>query len=559
MNWTTVAPGLDQFLNYKRSWLRSDVAAGLTVAAYMVPQVMANATIAGLSPVVGLWASLLPILVYAALGTSRLLSAGPDSTLALMTASALAPWAAGDPAKYAVLAAMLAILVGVFCLLGGLFKLGVLSDLLSRPVLVGFMTGVACIMISSQFGKLTGAPVEGESFFEQVWSLFEKHRQMHWPTLVMAMAILAALLLMRRFFPRFPGALIVVLVSTVIVAVFSLEKYGINVVGYVPAGLPSLSFPAVSLHELQVLAGAAVGLSIVAFSETSLTARIFSAKNREVVDPNAELRALGVCNLAAGLTQGLAVGSSSSRTALAASTGARSQMFSLFALIGILVVILGANRVLEAFPVAALGALVVYAALYLVDLTEIKRLARFRHSELVLCLLTTLGVLTLGVLYGVLAAIGLSILDLLRRVARPHDSVQGFVPGLAGMHDIDDYPEAELEPGLLVYRYDARLMFANAEDFVRRALRSVDENPHPVKWFVLNAEAIVDVDMTGLDALVRLQEELNLRGIVFAMARVKQDLWALLKNTHVLREIEEDYIFPTLPTAVAAYRERNPV
>lgn len=557
MNWTALAPGLAQFRRYRPSWLRGDVAAGLTVAAYLIPQVMAYATIAGLPPVAGLWASLLPLAIYAVLGTSRQLSAGPEATTALMTATALAPLAAGDPVRYAALAAMLAVLVGVFCFVGGLIRLGFLADLLSRPVLIGFMTGVAVIMIGSQLGKLTGAPVTGDGIVDQVRSLAASNDRIHVPTAIFAAVIVVALLVLSRWLPRVPGPFIAVLLATVVVAVFSLDDKGIRVVGQVPGGLPAFGLTAIPWHDIGTLAAVAGGVAIVAYSDTVLTARTFAARQRGYVDPNAELRALGVCNLGAGLSHGFPVSSSASRTALSDAVGGRTQVYSLVALGLVLVVMLTANGLLAKFPTAALGALVVYAALRLIDLGEFRRLARFRRSEFILALLTTVAVLGLGVLYGVLAAIGLSILDLLRRVARPHDSVLGFVPGVAGMHDIVDYPEARLEPGLLVYRYDAPLFFANAQDFRQRAMAAVNHNPDRVQWFVLNSEANVDVDLTALDALDQLRADLEARGIVFAMARVKQELKVMLEAAGLLDKIGEDHIYPTLPTAVEAYRSRR--
>lgn len=557
MNWTAVAPGLAQFRGYRRGWLRGDVLAGLTVAAYLVPQVMAYATVAGLPAVVGLWAAIAPLAVYVLLGTSRQLSAGPESTTALMTATALAPLAVGDPGRYAALAALLALLVGVISLVAGLVRLGFLADLLSRPVLVGYMTGVAIIMIASQSGKVIGAPVTGDEFVPQIRSLVGVIDQAHWPTVVFSAAVLAVLFGLARLVPRWPGPLIAMLLATAVVAIFPLDRNGIRLIGAVPAGLPTFGVGGIAWRDVATLVAAAGGIAIVAFSDNVLTARTFAARKGEHIDANAELRALGVCNLGAGVSHGLPVSCSGSRTAVGDLVGSRTQLYSVVALVVLLTVLLTAHGVLARFPTAALGALVIFAALRLIDIAEYRRLAKFRRSELMLALLTAAGVLSLGVLYGVLAAIALSILDLLRRVARPHDSVQGFVPGIAGMHDIDDYPQAQLEPGLLVYRYDAPLFFANAEDFRTRAMAAVEENPDPVRWFVLNAEANVDVDLTALDAVDQLRTDLNDRDIVFVMARVKQDLREQLRAVGLLDKIGEDHIFMTLPTAVEAYRNRR--
>ncbi len=553
-----VAPGLAQFRDYRPSYLRGDIVGGVTVAAYLVPQVMAYATLAGLPAVNGLWCAMVPLVAYAVFGTSRMLSAGPESTTALMTATAVAPLAAGNPAAYVSMSAILAVLVGLVCLFAGVIRLGFLADLLSKPVLAGYMTGLALIMIASQLGKLTGAPVEGDEIVDEIESLVEVHDQMHTPTLVFSLAVLAVLLLFNTLMPRAPGPLLAVLLATAAVSVFSLDSYGIKVIGEVPGGLPSIGLSHINIGDGAVknLAAIAVGISIVAFADTVLTARTFATKDGSRIDANAELRAMGVFNVGSAMTQGFPVSSSASRTALGFLVGARTQMYSLVATAVVLVVMLTAHNLLAKFPTAALGALVVYAGIRLIDVAEFKRLARFRASELILALATVAAVLLFGVLYGVVAAVGISILDLLRRVARPHDGVLGFVPGLAGMHDVDDYPEARLEPGLMVYRYDAPLFFANSDNFVKRALNSVDANPEPVQWFIMNAEANVDVDLTGLDAVRQLREILLTRGIHFGMARVKQDLRDQLEAAGLLAEIGERNIYPTLPTAVAAYRNR---
>jgi sulfate permease, SulP family len=551
------APGVAQFRGYQRGWLRGDVLAGLAVAAYLVPQVMAYATVAGLPPVAGLWAAIAPLAVYALLGSSRQLSVGPESTTALMTAVVLAPIAAGDPARYAALAAAIAILVGAICLLGGIARLGFLANLLSRPVLIGYMAGIAVVMIASQLGKTTGVVVQGDEFIDQIRSFAAGIRQAHWPTVVMAASVLLLLVSLARWVPRAPGPLIAVLVATASVGAMSLDARGIAVVGHVPSGLPTPRLPPVSLSDLATLFVPAVGIAIVAFSDNVLSARAFATRRSEHIDANAELRAVGMCNITAGVIHGFPVSSSGSRTAIGHVMGSRSQLYSLIALGCVVVVLVSAGGLLALFPTAALGALVVFAALHLIDIAEFRRLARFRRSELILALATTAAVLGLGVLYGVVVAVVLSILELLRRLSHAHDSILGFVPGIAGMHDIDDHPGAALVPGLVIYRYDAPLCFANAEDFRTRALAAVNDNPGPVEWFVLNAEANVEVDLTALDALDQLRVELASRGIVFAMARVKQDLRESLQAAGMLAEIGEDRIFMTLPTAVDEFKRRN--
>ena len=538
---------------YQRGWLRGDVLAGVTVAAYLIPQVMAYAEVAGLPAVAGLWAAMASLVVYAVLGSSPQLSVGPESTTALMTATALGGLAAGQPERYAALAAALAGLVGLVCLVAWAARLGFLSDLLSRPVLVGYMAGVALLMVVSQLGKLIGLPVEGETPLQEVGYVLGHLDDVQIPTAVLGAATLAFLLVASRLFPRAPVPLIGMLLAAGTVAVFDLVSHGVAVVGAIPRELPPLQLPDVSREDLRTLVPAAFGIAMVAFSDNVLTARAFQARSRTSLDTNQELLALGGANLASGLAQGFPVSSSGSRTAIGDSMGSRSQLYSLVALSTVVVALLFLGPVLAAFPSAALGAVVIFAAVRLVDVPDFLRIARFRRTEFALAIGTTGAVLLLGPLQGVLVAVALSIVDLLHRVTRPHDGILGYVPGVAGMHDVDDYPEAAPVPGLVVYRYDSPLFFANAQDFTRRALEAVDSSPTPARWFLLNTEANVTVDLTAADTLESLRQELDRRGVVFAMARVKQDLRDDLGRAGFIARVGEDRIFMTLPTAVQAY------
>ena len=550
-----LTPGLDRLRHYERGWLRGDVLAGVTVAAYLVPQVMAYAEIAGLEPVVGLWAISGSLLVYAIVGSSRQLSVGPESTTALMTAAAIAPLAGGDPGRFAVLAAALALLVGAICLLAWVARLGFLADLLSKPVLIGYMAGVAVIMIVGQLGKVSGVDVGGDGVPGEVASFLAQLSQADLPTAALAVSVLAFLLVGSRLFPKAPVLLIAVLLATAVVALLRLQDNGIAVVGAVPEGLPTLQLPHVTTGDLTSLLLPALGVTMVAYTDNVLTARAFGDRNHYEVDANAELLALGAANVAAGVVQGFPVSSSGSRTLIGDSLGSRSQLHSLVALAVVLATLLFLGPLLAGFPTAALGAVVIYAALRLIDVKEFRRIARFRRSELVLALATVVGVLAAGILYGVLIAVGLSVLDLLRRVARPHDGVLGYAPGIAGMHDIDDYPTARQVPGLVVYRYDAPLFFANAADFKRRALASLSLADGPVEWLIMNMEANIEVDLSSVDALDQVRAELERRGVVLALARVKQDLRADLVSSGFLNRVGQERVFMTLPTAVAAYTD----
>ncbi len=538
---------------YRRAWLRGDLIAGVTVAAYLVPQVMAYATIAGLNPVVGLWAALPALVVYPMLGSSPSLSMGPEATTVLMTAVAIGPLAAGDPARYAGLAATLALLVGLLSVAAWLLRLGFVADALSRPVLVGYLAGVALIMIADQLHRVTGVPVTGQAFFTQLGSFAHGASHAQLATVALAAAVLAFLLLMRWRWPHVPGPLLAVLGATVVTAVFGLASRGISVVGPIPAGLPAPRLPDISWQMLRDLLLPAFTVLIVGFSDDVLTARSF-ARRGETIRANQELLALGVANVGSSLVRGFPVSSSATRTAIAVTSGSRTQVYSLAAAAAVATVLLAARPLLARFPDAALGAIVIYAAIRLIDVAAFRRLFAFRRTELAIAVATCAGVLAFNILYGVLVAIGLSVADLLVRVARPHDAVLGLVPGLAGMHGVDDYPTARTIPGLVVYRYDAPLFFANAEDFRRRALAAASQQPGELRWFVLNVEANVEVDFTALEAMDAVREEITHSGAVFALARVKQELLSRLRAFGLASKIGEDLLFPTLPTAVDAYR-----
>jgi SulP family sulfate permease len=550
-------PVLTWARGYRRTWVRGDLLAGLTITAYLVPQVMANAELARLAPAVGLWTAVGALVGYALVGSSRLVSMGPESACSIMAAAALQ---GVSPERRPAFAAALALAVAAFCVLGWLGRLSAVADLLSRPVLVGYMAGIAAIMIVSQLGNLAGFPVDADGFLREAWYFLRHLGDTHGSTLSLGLGTLALLLLAAWRFPRAPVALAGMLGATLVATLLHLKDHGVAVVGHIPARLPDLGVPSLPWHDVLHLLAPAVGIAFVAFTDTILTGRAF-AGSEERPDARRELLSVGIANLGAGLMHGFPVSSSGSRTAIGKAVGGRTQLTGLITAAITVVAVFAARPVLEAFPAAALGAVVVYAAVRLVEVGEFRRFWHFRRSEFVLAAGTTVAVLAVGVLYGVLVAIGLSVLDLLRRVARPHDAVLGFVPGLAGMHDLHDFPSATDVPGLVVYRYDSPLFFANAENFRTRALAAVAEQEAldgRVHWFVLNTEAMVEIDVTGADALEALRVELDDRGIVLGLARLKQDLREALVPTGLLDRIGEQHIFATLPTAVDAFRAAYP-
>jgi sulfate permease, SulP family len=549
-------PGFRQLLGYQRSWLRGDLLAGITVAAYLIPQCMAYGELVGVPPVVGLWTILPATCIYALVGSSRQLSVGPESTTAVMTAAAISPLLLADGSNYGVLTATLAVLVGAICIIGYVARLGFVANLLSKPILIGYMAGVALLMIAGQLGKISGIPIRGNAVFAQVSQFIELGSRIHWPTLILAGLAIGFLLTIERLLPKAPAPLLAVLIGTATVAIFDLQGQGVAVVGGIPAGLPKFIVPNFSTHLPDLLASA-LGIAIVGYSDNVLTARSFAARHRDKIDANQELLALGLANVGAGLVQGFPVSSSGSRTAIADSLGGKTQLFSLVAMGVVISVLLWLRPVLTLFPKAVLGAIVIFAALRLIEIPEFIRLYRFRRSEFFLAIITTLGVLVTDILIGVAIAIGLSVIDLLSRLAHPHDAVEGTVPNLPGLHDIDDWEGATTIPGLVIYRYDAPLCFANAEDFKYRALRAIASEVTPVEWFVLNTEAIAEIAITAMDMLEELYDELADRGITFAMARVKQDLYAQLKRSPLLEKITQERIYLTLHTMIIGFKSRH--
>ena len=555
---TSFLSGIHPLQAYQSAWLRSDGLAGITVAAYLIPQCMAYGELAGVQPVAGLWGILPSILIYTLFGSSLQLSVGPESTTAVMTAVAIAPLVARNNASYPLYTSLLAVLVGILCLIGYWARLGFLADLLSKPILVGYMAGVAIIMIAGQLGKISGIKVESETVLGEFQTFLQNFSHIHWLTFSLGIGVLTFLLLIQRRFPNAPAPLLAVLLATMMVAIFHLERYGVVVVGEIPSGLPDfVDFTSITFKNISSLLGAALGIAIVGYSDNVLTGRAFAINHGHKINANQELLALGFCNLGTGFLQGFPVSSSGSRTAIADSLGSKTQVYSLIAGFCVVLVLLFLRPVLALFPKAALGAIVIYAALKLIKIDEFRRLKAFKVSEFGLAIITTVGVLATDILQGVSIAVALSGLDLFARVARPHDGVLGEVPNLPGFHDIDDWQDAKTIPGLVLYRYDAPLFFANAENFKNRALQAIASETTPVEWFVVNTEAIIEIDMTAADILEELREELVKKGIMLGLTRVKRDLYAQLRKSGLVDRIGVDHIYLTIHEAIAAFKSRN--
>lgn len=559
-------PGLT-FLTerYERAWLARDVTAGVAVAAYLVPQVMAYSAIVGVPPVTGLWTSLVAMLVYAVVGGSRVLSVGPESTIALMAGLSVAGLAGGDPSRIIELSAALSLIVAAWCFVGRALRLGVIADLLSQPLLVGYLAGAAALMIAGQLGKLTRTDVDGESIVDQLASFIDVVADTHLVTLLVGAATLAAILLIHHVRPAWPAALIGVAGAIGAHVILGLDGYGVEVVGEVPSGLLAPRLPQVSWNEFQQLIVAGLGVAIMAYSDNMLFARGFPAPplpgerpSDSEIEPQGELTALGAVHVAVGAFGGFPVSSSGSRTALAVASIAHTQVYSLVASVCVLMVLLVAGQITTMLPQAALGAVVVYAATKLIDIGKFIRLFRFRRREFLLALVTLGGTMVYGILAGVGVAVALSLLEMGQRLARPRSAVLGRVPGIPGMHNVADYPDSQTLPGLVIYRYDAPLFFANIGDLRRKVQRIVDEEQRAYPdtrlcWLLLNVEAVTEIDITASDGLKQIHEDLKAEGIRLGLVRIKRELYRPLQRAGVIDLIGHDLLFPTLPVAEAAY------
>lgn len=556
--WERLAPGVVVLRHYERGWLRGDVFAGLTVLAYLVPQVLAYSGLIGLPPVAGLATSLAALVVYAFLGASRIISVGPESTVALMAGLIVTPIAAADdPGQALGLMTTLTLLVAFWLGLGWALRLGVISAVLSKPILIGYLTGGALLMVSSQLGKATRTSSSGETVVAQIADFAASVTEAHGPTVLVCVGTLLFLFLVPRISSRLPVALGAIALVTLVSYLAGLDQYGVQTLGPLPQGLPTPSMPDLDPATLSTLALGALGVAIVVSSDVMLTVRAFTSPGT-ALRPNSELLAMSGVHAASAVLGGYPSSASSSRTAIGKAAGAQTQVHGLIAAAGVAVTLLVAGPLFESLPQAALAAVVIWAATKLVALRDYRMMWRFRRSEYVVAGITALATATLGILPGIGVAVGISVLEMLVRLARPHEATQGFVPGLAGLHDIDDYPGAVTVPGLLIYRYDAPLFFGNAEDFKAQVLDALAESPTPPRWLVLNVEANMHIDYTAAEMLRELIGELERSGISIGLARLKNDLRTQLEGAGLMDLIGPSMVFATLPEAIRAYEEAFP-
>ena len=549
---TRAIPVSAELPSYRAPSAGRDAVAGVTVAALAIPSAMAYAEVAGVSPVHGLYALLLPAVLYAFLGSSRQLSIGPEGSLATLVAAAILPLAVAGSPNAAELAAMLALLVAVCFIAAWALRLGWIADYFSRPVLLGYIHGVAVVLVIGQLGKLLGLSIAAKDPLPQLWEVIEELGSVSGTTVAVSVVSLAALFSLRLVLPKLPAALLIVVAAIGLSRAFDFAAHGIAVVGTIPAGLPSFDIPSASFTEIVKLLPAAVGIFLVCFADEILTARSFAGKHNQTVRGSQELLAMGAASAAAGFTQGFPVGASGSRTAVNDDMGARSQIAGIFAASTVALILLFLTGPVQYLPKAVLGAVIVFAAVGLIDPQAWRALAAIDPVEVAIAAVTTACVIFFGVLEALVVAVGLSMVDTVRRSAHPHDAVLGWVERLGRYADVSLHPSARVTPGVLVYRLDDRLFFANARYFKGRIREAVRAAPTQVRRLVLDAEAISYTDATGLDALLDVTNDLRRDGITLVIARLRMRMEAELKDAGVLDAVGREHLYPTVRAAVEA-------
>ncbi len=549
-------PGLRTVTTYQRGWLAKDLVAGVVLTAILVPQGMAYAELAGLPPITGLYTSVLCLAGYAVMGPSRILVLGPDSSLGPMIAATILPLvgADGSAARAVELASMLAILVGAVMILAGMAKLGFVADLLSKPTQIGYMTGLALTILVGQLPKLFGFSVDSDTLIGDITGFIRGLTSGE--TVLAAIGIglfaLAVILIFQHWLPRVPGVLVAVVLSIVAAVVFDLGNHGVSLVGTLPRGLPPFTIPRVSASDFGLLIAGALGIALVALTDTISTSSAFAARSGDEVQPNQEMIGIGTANIAAGLFQGFPVSTSGSRTAVAEQSGAKTQVSGLVGAAVILVMLVAVPGLFRNLPQPTLAAVVMAAAFSLADIGGMRRLWLVRRTEFALSIAAFLGVALLGVLPGIGIAVGLSILNVFRRSWWPYSATLGQVQGIPGYHDVRTYPQAKQIDGLAILRFDGPLFFANARAFREQVRSLASAEPRP-RWIIIAGEPITDVDTTAADVLEDLDQDLNSRGISLVFAELNGPVREKIQRYELTRTIDPAHFFPTLETAVDAY------
>jgi len=559
--WRRWLPGLAMLRTYRLGWLRHDLVAGLVLTTMLVPVGIAYAEASGVPGIYGLYATIIPLLAYACFGPSRIMVLGPDSSLAAVILAIVLPLSHGDPARAVTLAGMMAVISGTVCILAGLFRLGFITELLSKPIRYGYMNGIAVTVLIGQLPKLFGFTIAADGPLDGLWATAAAiwNGRTNGTTLCVGLVTLAVILLLKGS-KRLPGVLIAVVGATVAVGWLGLSSSaGVAVLGPLPQGLPAFQLPWGSFHDLAAVAVGGCAVALISFADTSVLSRAYAARTGTYVDPNQEMVGLGAANLAAGLFQGFPISSSASRTPVAESAGAKTQITGVIGALSVALLLVAAPGLLQYLPGTALAAVVIASAIGLIEITDLRRIYRIQRWECWLSIGCFAGVAILGAIPGIGLAIVIAVIEFLWDGWRPHSAVLGRPRGVPGYHDIGRYPQASQVPGLVLLRWDAPLFFANAELFQTRALDAVATAPAPVDWLVIAAEPVTSVDVTAADILQELNTSLCDAGIRTCFAELKDPVKDKLRKFGIFDEFGDAYFFPTIEAAVSEYRRTHNV
>jgi high affinity sulfate transporter 1 len=546
------APGLRILRTYDRSWLSKDLVAGLVLSALLIPQGMAYAELAGLPAITGLYTTVVCLLAYAIFGPSPRLVLGPDSSLGPMIAAAILPLAAGSVDRAVGLAGTLALLVGAICVVAAVARLGFVADLISKPVRMGYLAGLAVTIVVGQLPKLLGFSVDADSFVQEIRAIVTQLGQTNVWTFAVGLLTLVIIVGLRRWSPRAPGILFAVFAAIVVTSLLNLAAHDVATVGVLPQGFPLPQLPRASLSDLPILIATAFGISLVAIGDTISTSAGFASRQGLEIDANQELVGIGAANVLAGFFQGFPISTSSSRTAVAEQSGAKTQLTGVVSAAVVLIMLLFLPGLVRNLPQSALAAILIVAAASLLDLDGLRQLLSDSRSEFILAIICALGVIFIGVLQGILVAVLLSVFQLFARMWRPSWAVLGQEEGYPGYHDLRRHPTAQTYPGILIIRWNAPLMFANATVF-RTLIREqvAAANPKP-DWVIISAEPITDLDTTAAETLRDLDLELNAQGIHLAFAALQGPVRDHLIKLGLQKTIDARNFYPTLDTALEA-------
>ena len=553
MKWTRWLPGLVTLRQYKWGWLPNDIVAGLVLTTMLVPVGIAYAVASGLPGINGLYATIVPLLAYAVFGPSRILVLGPDSSLAAVILGVVFPLAGGDPVRAVALASMMAVVSGIACIAAGLGRLGFITELLSKPIRYGYMNGIALTVLISQAPKLFGFSIEGEGPLREIWAIGKAilNGKANWTAFAVGAGTLAVILLLKNN-KRVPGILIAVVGATLAVSALDLGAR-VSVLGPLPQGLPAFTIPEILYDDIIPVIIGGLAVALVSFADTSVLSRVYAARTGTQVDPNQEMVGLGAANLAAGFFQGFPISSSSSRTPVAEAAGARTQFTGVVGAIAVGLLLVAAPNLLKNLPSSALAAVVIASAIGLFEFTDLARIFRIQPWEFWLSIVCFVGVAVFGAIPGIGLAVAVAIIEFLWNGWRPYSAVLGRPNSVEGYHDITRYPEARQIPGLLLFRWDAPLFFANAELFRERVMDAVAKSPNSVRWVVVAAEPVTSVDITAADMVAELDETLHSAGIELCFAELKDPVKDKLKRFGLFSVIGEAYFFPTIEAAVRSY------